>query len=135
MNIEKFFGNWVLLPELCIYQNGEPPPSGLYVIRSKTEVIEFEIEWKDTSGTDHSLSYGGPLDGKKHTSDSPGVSDVAYEKIDDLTLDSTSYDGDKILMYVRRVASETGDLLAVSQVIFGENGSLSNFQVYRRKGA
>ncbi|PCI75615.1 MAG: hypothetical protein COB20_12515 [SAR86 cluster bacterium] len=134
MNAEKYIGHWQLLPELCIYQNGDSPVSGSYVIRSKDGTIEFEVEWTDTSGADHRLSFGGSLDGQKHASDAPGISDVAYEKINDLTLDSTAFNGDTILMYARRIASSDGGLLAVSQSLYGENGDLTNFQVYRRKG-
>lgn len=134
MATEKYNGHWILLPELSIYQHGESPVSGLYVIQSVEGTVYFQIEWTDTSGTDHNLEFSGPLDGQKHDSDSPGVSDLVYEKIDDSTLDSTAFNGDEILMYARRTASSDGSLLAVSQVFHGEDGNLSNFQVYRRKG-
>ena len=124
----------MLLPELSIYQSGEPPQSGQYIIRSLEGRVEFEIEWEDASKNHHSISFGGPIDGEKHDSDSPGVTSVMYEKLDDSILDSTAFSGDKILLYARRAASSNGDLLAVSQVIHGEGGNLTNFQVYKRKG-
>lgn len=135
MNTEKYIGIWLLLPELSIYQLGEPPVSGRYSINSIGDNIKIAIEWKDISGTDHSLSFGGPLDGIKHESEASGFTDVMYEKIDDATLDTTAFNGENVLLYARRVASNAGDLLAVSQVTFTDNCEFSNFQVYRREGS
>lgn len=134
MNAEKYNGHWILLPELSIYQSGEPPLSGQYVIRSVESIVEFEIEWIDASRERHKIGFSGPVDGEKHDSESPGITSVIYEKIDESILDSTAFSEDKILMYARRAASLSGDLLAVFQVIHGEEGKLSNFQVYQRKG-
>jgi len=133
--VDKYIGHWLLAPELSLYQSGEPPLSGSYSIRSREEQIEFEVEWMDASGSVQKLNYGGPLDGKKHAWDTPGISHIQYEKISDSILDSTVYDGEKKLMYARRAASTAGDLLVVSQTVYGENGSYSNFQVYRRKAS
>jgi len=133
MSIEKYSGTWILVPELCIYQSGEPPTEGTYTISRNSVDISFLINWKDRGGKEHELRFGGPLDGKKHPSQAPGITDVSYERIDERTLDSTAFNHNETVMYARRVASGDGFLLAVSQVIYGDKGALSNFQVYRRK--
>lgn len=129
---ENFYGTWILIPELSIYQHGDPPVSGRYVIRAAGANIEFEITWTDAVGEEFQIAFGGPLDGQKHDSDTPGISALMYEKIDDSTLDSTAYNGEEILLYARRVAAQDKKLLSVSQVTYTDNGTLTNFQVYRR---
>jgi len=135
MNTDKYSGTWLLIPELCIYQSGEPPFEGTYTISVNSGGISFSIVWKDRSGKDHELHFGGLLDGIKHPSQAPGITDVSYERIDERTLDSTAFNLDKIVMYARRVASSDGALLAISQVIYVDEGVFSNFQVYRRKSS
>ncbi len=133
-NIESYLGTWVLIPELCVYQSGSPPIEGRYALAKYGGRIEFLIQWRDGDGQSHSLEFGGPLDGQKHPSKAPGISTLCYEEIDERTLDSTAFDGDTPRMYARRVASLDGSLLAVSQVIYGDEGAVTNFQVYRREG-
>ena len=132
METEKYLGSWELVPELCIYQQGDPPLEGTYHIGSKNGAIEFRIAWKDQAGQEHNLEFGGPLDGEAHKSDAPGVSHVKYEKISESILDSTSYDNGSILMYARRIASADASLLSVMQRIMIGESAHSNFQVYRR---
>ncbi len=135
MSSELYNGHWMLLQELSIYQRSEPPLSGEYRISSNGEIVEFEVLWKDSAGLDDNLSFGGPLDGQKHITDSPGISHICYEKISESTLDSMAFDDDDIVLYARRTVSADGQLMAVSQVHHGEHGKSSNFQVYRRKDA
>lgn len=134
MSNEKYNGQWILIPELCIYQNGEPPASGSYEIQTGETDTHFKIEWTDQSGVSHSVNFSGTADGDKYESDTPGVTHVIYEKISDMILDSTAFDGDKVLLYARRVASLNGELLAVSQVAHAEGGNFTNIQIYRRMG-
>lgn len=135
MSAEKYNGRWRLIPELCIYQSGEPPNSGSYEIQTEGGLVQFKIEWTDQSAESHTISFGGPVDGTKLDSDAPGVSAVSYEKINDSSLNSTAFDGDKILLYAQRVVSSDGNLMAVSQVIYSGESSTANFQVYRREGS
>lgn len=132
MSTEKYLGTWLLVPELCIYQSGDPPFEGEYIISQSSGEISFRIIWKDGSGKSHELQFGGPLDGEKHPSETPGVTEVSYERIDERTLDSTAFNHENTVMYARRVASNDGTMLAVSQVLYGSEGPSSNFQVYRR---
>ena len=107
MEINTYLGEWSLVPELSIYQTGDAPASGRYVIRDAGEQLEFEIYWTDGAGENHEIAYSGIPDGKKYTSEAPGVSHVMFERISEQLLDSTAYDGDDVLMYARRAASKT----------------------------
>ncbi len=134
--IEKYNGHWVLIPELSIYQRGEPPLSGVYIISTENGHVNFRIQWTDLSCSSHTLEFGGQANGEKQASDAPGVSHVSYEKIDNLILDSTAYGGnggEQKLLYARRAASKDGSVLSVAQVIYADDKAYSNFQVYKRK--
>ena len=133
MNQAKYLGTWQLIPELSIYQSGEPPASGVYVISADGDNINFDISWTDLAGQSHELAFGGPLDGYLYETDAHGVTHVMYEAIDERTLDSTAFVDELIVLYARRVASADGELLAVSQTQPGEQGAVTNFQVYRRQ--
>lgn len=132
---EKYNGRWLLIPELSIYQRGEPPLSGLYVISTESDKVNFTIQWTDASNSSHTLEFGGQANGEKQASNTPGVSHVSYEKIDNLILDSTAYDGERKLLYARRAASKDGGILSVVQVIYADDEAYSNFQVYKRESS
>ncbi|MES2626452.1 MAG: hypothetical protein V4628_14300 [Pseudomonadota bacterium] len=133
MNRANYLGAWILIPELCVYQKGTPPLTGKYIISGNDHEIRFRIDWTDTEGTDHKLEFGGSLDGATNNVATPGITGVSYEKIDANTLDSTAYVNADVVMYARRVVSFRKDLLVVSQISYTDDGSFSNFQVYRRE--
>lgn len=134
MSGDKYNGKWVLIPELCIYQSGEPPISGSYEIQTEDGFTQFQIEWKDKSGGENTIQFGGIANGEKCESDTPGISHVIYQRVSNLILDSTAFNDEEILLYARRAASLDGKILAVSQVLYAKGTSSTNFQVYRREG-
>lgn len=132
MSTEKYLGTWRLVPELCIYQSGNSPIEGEYIISRNSVEVSFRIIWKDRDGKSHELQFKGFLDGMKHPIQMPGVTDMSCERIDERTLDTTAFNCEHTVMYARRVASNDGAVLAVNQVLYGPEGPSSNFQVYRR---
>jgi len=132
MSANQYEGSWTLIPELCIYESGEVPVSGKYSISETGGVVAITTEWTTTDGTAHSIEYGGPVDGSPQASDAPGVSKVVYQRIDKFTLDSTAYNDTGKVMYARRKATEEGALMSTVQVLYHENVTYSNFQVYRK---
>jgi hypothetical protein len=134
MIAENYLGDWTLIPELSIYQKGTPPRSGKYSISRKAGIIWISIVWTDLDSKEYSIAFGGQADGIKRESDAPGVTHVSYSEVDENTLDSSAYNQGHITMYARRVVSNDGQLLAVSQTRYLEDGNCSNFQVYRRQG-
>ncbi len=129
----KYLGDWELIPELSHYQVNDPPIAGSYSIRHIEDRVEFSIWWTDASNSPFEIHFEGPLDNEKHASDAPGVTHVKYSPINEMTLDSTAYRDDEVLLYARRIASRDGRLLTVSQTMPTQEGQGTNFQVYRRK--
>lgn len=123
-------GTWALVPELCIYEQGEPPPDGRYVLRRDGDRVEATIGWTGPDGTAQQTAFGGPVDGSRQPVDGPGVTHLTITHVDGATLDSAAYAGDELLMYARRRAS--GDLLTTVQTMHVGGAHHSNFQVYRR---
>ena len=133
MNTANYIGTWLLIPELCIYQNGEPPLRGIYEIQSDGTEVRISVNWTDKEGAEHAIEYGGAIDGSKHPIDASGTTSTVYFRVDENTLGSTVYDNDRKTMYARRIVSAANDLLATVQVQYRPEGDLSNFQVYRRE--
>jgi len=130
-----FVGEWVLAPELCLYNVGEPPRSGVYRIAPGGHGgFDINIEWEAADGSRHSVSFGGPADGRAIPSEAPGVSHITLTQIDAHTLDSAAFQSDQMLSYARRRAAADGSLLVtVQEAPAPDGGRMRNFQVYRRR--
>lgn len=128
-----YTGNWVLIPELSFYEVGEPPLWGKYSISVENAEASIVIDWADSEGEIQSISLGGPIDGKFYPSETDKSLLVAFEQVDDLTLDSRVQLNGTDVAYARRRSSEQGDLLATLQIGTDENGNNNRTtQVYRK---
>jgi len=128
----NYLGRWRLVPELCLYESGDPPRSGLYVIEADSEAVHISISWETDEGTHH-VEFSGPTDGTKVPAQAPGVTHLSLTHVDSVTLDSSAYADNREIAYARRCASQSGDLLATVQEVSRDDGStFRNFQVYRR---
>lgn len=131
--MSTYAGEWELVPELSLYQEGDPPASGIYRIFTRGGAVEIHIDWTLRDGSEHTVAFGGPLDGRSHPSDAPGVDAVSYTAVDERTLDSSAYDAGEEVAYARRIASVDGALLVTLQVgRRGDGSRFRNTQVYRR---
>ncbi len=128
-----FVGRWALIPELCQYQDGTPPPHCVYEIAMQSDCADITLHWTDKDGKSHSLKYGGPADGSVVPFKSGHVSEMSFSKQDAHTLDSSSYAEGREVNYARRKASSDGELLSV-QIVTRHNGDAAtrNFQIFRR---
>ena len=134
MNMADYDDKWRLVPELCIYEEGETPTAGDYRVTVQDGVVDIQIAWRDVHNQAHSIRFGGPCDGLPHSSDQPGVATVSFTQVDDLTLGSAAFaeDGTEI-MYARRRRSEDGQLLSTLQRLRRDDETTySLLQVYRR---
>ena len=130
-----YVGTWHLVPELSLYALGTPPVSGTYEISQSRDGVSFRVRWRlDGDEADRSSEFGGKTDGSRIALPASGGPDsFSIEAVDDRTLDSSAFRGEKRVAWARRVASADGDLLAVVQEAAGPQGELlRNFQVYRR---
>jgi hypothetical protein len=132
--MRHYEGQWELIPELCFYEEGEPPASGLYEIRVTDGAVAIIVKWATASGETPAIEYGGPIDGVRRVAAQKGATSVSYSEIDDFTLDSAAYLDDLEVAYARRRVSNDGRLLATLQVNRRADGFTSRTtQVYRRR--
>jgi len=129
-----YLGTWILVPELCLYEEGSPPVSGIYRISQLDDDVRISIDWEAQDGSKHQIEFQAPDSGVKQPSRTPGPSHLSITRVSPLILESSAYSGDEEVAYARRCASEDGLLLSTVQVGRRPNGtSFRNFQVYRRQ--
>lgn len=129
--MDDYLGSWELIPELCIYEKGEPPVSGLYRISVSGDSTNFSIQWIDGVGNEYEHEFGGPADGSQLATDAPGATHMTITRVDERTLDSAVFNDSVRTMYARRRAH--GDLLSTAQTIHSHGDPYSIFQVYKRR--
>ncbi|MCA9698848.1 MAG: ankyrin repeat domain-containing protein [Myxococcales bacterium] len=126
-------GTWELVPELNLYDFGEPARSGRYQIAVAAGQVRFAIDWETSDGQPREIAFGGWLDGLRLPCEFPGITHLSFTAVDDNTLDSDTYDGERHLSHARRRVSDDGRLLAVVQQARTPEGCwAANFSVYRR---
>ena len=124
---------WILVPELSFYEEGNVPASGKYSISISSDVASFTINWVSNDGQEHTIAFGGPLDGERHKVEQPPGATVSYTKIDFNTLDSAMYIDGVRAAYTRRIVSKDGLLMSVLQTGMRADGtSFRDTQVYRK---
>jgi hypothetical protein len=129
-----YTGTWILLPELCLYQEGQPPTRGVYTIVQCGSAVEFSIDWTALDGSSHTISFGGPVDGSTQPIEAQPGAELSIAAISPLILDSTVRAGSRVVAYARRCVSNDGQLLATVQEGYRADGSTyRNLQVYRRQ--
>lgn len=130
----KYAGRWILIPELCLYEENQPPRSGVYHIAVAADRVHIALAWETMEGTSHKIDFGGPIDGSLQPTGTTPVTHSSFHHIDELTLDSSAYSGDTRIAYARRRVSADGTLLVTVQENRRPDGStFRNFQVYRRE--
>lgn len=131
---DGYLGAWILVPELCFYEEGTPPASGIYRISQHEDVVRVAVDWEAIDGSKHHVEFQAPDSGVKQSSSAPGTSHFSITRVSPLVLDSRAYVDDVEVAYARRHASHDGLLLTTVQVGRRPNGtSFRNFQVYRRQ--
>ena len=131
---DRYLGAWDLVPELSLYELGEPPASGHYTIELRDDgALMLRVKWQQAPGdSPRETAFGGRADGSpQHL---PGVSNsFSLTRVDAYTLDSAALSDGRVVAYARRVASRDGALLSVVQEQVAPDGKRTrNFQVYRR---
>ena len=134
MPTDLYLGSWELIPELCIYEEGQPPLSGRYEIQQSDGQVQISIAWRAKDGADHHTTFGSPNDGTRTPIEAPGVTHLSITRVSASVLDSGAFDHERIVSDARRCTSPDGQLLSTVQIGFRPDGtSFRNFQVYRRR--
>ncbi len=125
-------GEWQLVPELCIYQYGEVPESGRYVIEAEGESLRFMIEWTTADGASHEAAFGGRMDGSRQSVAEGSPAEFSIQR-SGRGLESTVFLNGERVAWAQRLTSAQGDLLSTVQEGVDSSGrSYRNFQIYRR---
>jgi hypothetical protein len=133
MHTDTYLGTGELIPELCIYEQGEAPQQGEYTIAEADGTFLILISWTDAQNDKHSIEFSGAPDGSNYPTEAPGLTHMTLTRVSPGILDSAAYNEEVQMIYARRIAHD--NLLSIWQRINTDNGSISIFQVYRRAAA
>ncbi len=129
-----FLGTWVLVPESCDFEQGEPPREGAYVIGERGENLRFEIRWTDRDGKADAAVFEAPADGTPQAFAGGDLADALKVEVVSArdVRKSASYKG-KERMITQLQLDDTAAAMRVTQVvIFPDGGHLANVSIYRR---
>jgi hypothetical protein len=131
---EGFLGLWVLVPESCEYEQGEPPVEGTYRVSEEGGVLTFQMAWTDAGGARHQLQFSGVPDGVPAPFAGDDLADalsLTAESPRELT--SRAYYRGVERMVAQRQLDETGAVMRVTQLVRLPSGeSPANVAIYRR---
>jgi len=129
-----FLGTWILIPQSCEYEQGEPPTEGAYAITEKAGRLLFAISWTDAQGKEQSATFSGKPDGVPEPFCVPGtVDEMSVQAVSPRELRSTAFWRGKPNMIAQRQLDETGRAMRVVQVVMFPDGErLANVATYTR---
>jgi hypothetical protein len=133
---DPFIGTWVLDPAQSKYELGTPPKSGTYILEPDGEGLKISMTWETAEGQNVEVSYFGIPDGKNYPyEDNPAVVDaMSMTRVDVNTLDSTAQKDGQVILYARRVLSEGGTVMTVTQSgLTPDGGQYSNVSAYNKQ--
>ncbi|MFK7803590.1 MAG: hypothetical protein AB8G95_18285 [Anaerolineae bacterium] len=101
--LEKFLGNWSLIPEKSDYGLGQPPQQGTYEIVADGKKVTFLMDWIDHEGEHKTMSFSEICDGQLHPYEAPGpVDQISLTLVDEANLNSLAKNGDVVVMNATR---------------------------------
>lgn len=119
-----FVGVWRLCPEKSRYESGSPPASATYRIEARGEDVRISAEWHDKHGQEQRMGYSLRCG---------GGGDVTLDLVDDRTLDTTVKRGGAVVAHARRVLSEDGATMTITQSATSPEGKpVANVAVYEK---
>jgi len=130
-----FLGLWILDPESCRYEQGEPPRSGSYRIEETDDGrLAFHMEWVDAAGEAHRASFTGTPDGKPEPFAGGDLADaMSVTPASPRELNSAAYMKGRELMIASRQLDETGQAMRLIQAVLLPSGEKPvNISIYVR---
>jgi hypothetical protein len=135
MSADLFVGTWQLDPMQNKYEFGDPPQQGLYIIEPNGTGYLVTMKWTNTAGKALEMQYEATPDGVEYPANAPGVDTMSMTRVDERTLDSAAMAGGQVIAYGRRVLSEDGQTMTITQSGKTPDGKeFSNLSVYVRQG-
>ena len=131
----EFLGSWVLIPDSCKYEQGNPPQSSLYYIFQKDDQLVFRIEWVDDKGENSNIEFGGIPNGIPVPFSGGELADeISIEAKSNKELNSIAFKKGQTRMIAQRQLDETDQAMRVTQVVYHEDGTQSaNIGIYQKQ--
>lgn len=130
----NFLGTWQLIPESCIYEQGDSPKEGTYRIEEGDGGLVFHMMWTDSAGEEHSFSFTGIADGEQRPFSGGELADaLSVTAVSETELNSAAYKAGKELMLATRTLVGDGFYLDVRQMVrLPDLTEPTNFARYKR---
>lgn len=132
---QGFLGLWVLDPESCQYEQGDPPRSGSYRIEETPDGrLAFHMEWVDAEGEAHKASFTGRPDGEPEPFAGGELADaMSVTPVSARELNSAAYMKGRELMVASRQLDDTGGAMRLIQAVLLPDGTKpTNISIYVR---
>jgi hypothetical protein len=131
---DAFVGTWELDAAQNRYQFGDAPQQGLYIIAPNQNGYLVTMQWMNSAGKSFEMSYEATPDGKEYPANAPGVDNQSMTRVDDKTLDSAAMASGKVIAYARRILSDDGQIMTITQSGKTPGGEeFTNTSVYMRR--
>lgn len=129
-----FLGSWILLPDSCQFEQGEPHRAGTTTIREDGPALVFELAWTDAEGDAQRATFAGVPDGQPAPFDGGPLADaLSVTAVAPNDLRIAAFHGGRELMTVQRQLDRTGQAMRVVQVVRLPDGTApANISVFRR---
>ena len=129
-----FLGTWMLIPDSCRYEQGEPPHSGSYHIEERDGHLHFRMQWVDAEGKSEAVEFSGRPDGISVPFPGGELADaLAISAVSARELNSSAFLRGRELMVAQRQLDERGQAMRVTQIVRLPDGtSPANVSIYRR---
>jgi len=132
---DLFLDEWVLVTELCDYEQGEVPVAATYHIRDDGGDLIFDMSWETPDNETHQMALRGKPDGKLAPFNGGDLVDaLSISVVSTHEVNSAAAMNGVVLMSVIRRLSPDGQQMAVLQEVKLPNGEISrNKSIYSRK--
>jgi hypothetical protein len=129
-----FIGTWLLIPESCEYEQGDPPQDSVYSIAEQQGRLTFDIRWTAADGRADHVTFEGVPDGAKRPFSGGDLADeLSVEVVSPRDLRTAAYWQGRQRMVSQFQLDDTGTAMRVIQLVrFPDGSHLSNVSVYRR---
>lgn len=130
----SFLGQWELVPESCIYEQGEAPLSAAYTIEENDGALTFHMEWTDSSGESHKYSFSGRPDGEQKPFAGGDLADaLSITAVSDTELNSAAFFKGRELMKATRTLENDGVYMDIRQsVVLPDLTEPTNYSRFKR---
>jgi hypothetical protein len=131
----NFLGTWILIPESCVYEQGDPPRAGTQTIEERDGKLVFVIGWTAADGRSDEVRLEGVPDGQPRPFAGGELADaIAVSPVSPRDLRVSAFRGGVELMVAQRQLDDTGTAMRVTQLVrFPDGTYASNRAVYRKR--